>query len=329
MFQTKFGVEIEFTGITRKKAAEILANYFSFGRISETRVLDPQRRIWSIHYDGSIRAQKKVHGRLISGGNEHRCELVTPVLTYAEDMATLQDIIRRLRKAGGITNDSCGIHVHVDGASHTPRTIWNLVNLVASRNDLFYKAFRIKPERAQFCKKMDDYMVKTLNVKRPKTFDQLAEIWYAGYHQARSSHYHNSRYHFLNLHSFFSGPNHTVEFRGYNSELHAGKVRAYVLFSLAINRQALEQKYAVYKHVQDENERFAMRVYLVRIGFVGEEFKSCRDHLCSHLSGNPAWRYGSKYDVSYHRKKPKQQEQQPNNHTSSDSDDEPEEPPFS
>ena len=70
---------------------------------------------------------------------------------------------------------------------------------------------------------------------------------------------------FLNLHSFFHG-HHTVELRGFNGTLHAGKIRAYIVLALALNHQALTQKNARYKKVQEENERFAMRTYLNRIG---------------------------------------------------------------
>lgn len=103
----------------------------------------------------------------------------------------------------------------------------------------------------------------------------------------------------LNLHSFFHG-HHTVELRGFNSELHAGKVRAYIVFALAMDHQALTQKSAFYHKVQAENEKFAMRTYLNRIGFIGEEFKSCREHLYKHLDGNAAWRYGSRENVRSH-----------------------------
>ena len=72
-----------------------------------------------------------------------------------------------------------------------------------------------------------------------------------------------------------------------------------------MNHQALTQKSASYRKVQEENEKFAMRVYLNRIGFIGEEFKSCRKHLYEHLDGNAAWRYGSKENCRSRRKKPK------------------------
>lgn len=236
--------------------------------------------------------------------NTEALPVVIDILIYREDIGTLQDIVRRLRKAGGMTNDSCGIHIHLDGAAHTPRSIRNFINLIASRNDLFYKALQIEPERMGYCKKMDAYLVKRMNEKKPRTFSQLEEIWYAGYGGNRNGHYHDSRYHFLNLHCFFHG-NHTIELRGFNSELHAGKIRAYIVFALAMNHQALTQKSASYRKVQEENEKFAMRVYLNRIGFIGEEFKSCRKHLYEHLDGNAAWRYGSKENCRSRRKKPK------------------------
>ncbi len=103
----------------------------------------------------------------------------------------------------------------------------------------------------------------------------------------------------MNLHSFFHG-HHTVELRGFNGTLHAGKIRAYIVLALALNNQALTQKNARYKKVQEENERFAMRTYLNRIGFIGDEFKNCREHFYQHLSGNAAWRYGSRENVRSH-----------------------------
>lgn len=314
MLSSKFGIEIEFTGITRQQAAEVVSKYFDCGysRLHDyydTYVVTPaDGRNWKIMYDSSISCRRHEGRRSRSAGSEYSCELVSPILTYREDINAMQDIVRRLRKAGGMTNSSCGIHIHLDGAPHTPRSIRNFINLIASRNDLFYKALQIEPGRMSYCKKMDAYLVERMNSAKPKTFAQLENIWYAGYAGNRHGHYHDSRYHFLNLHCFFNG-NHTIELRGFNSELHAGKVRAYIVFALAMNHQALSQKSASYRKVQEENEKFAMRVYLNRIGFIGEEFKSCRKHLYEHLDGNAAWRYGSKENCRSHRNKPEHSEE--------------------
>lgn len=306
MLSNKFGVEIEFTGITRNRAATVVAKvvngtteHVSDGYDSYL-IKAADGRKWKIMNDSSIECSHSVNGHRTSASSLHAVELVTPILTYREDIDTLQNMVRLLRKAGGFTNGTCGIHIHLDGEPHTPRSIVNFINLVASRNDLFYKALQIKPARARYCKKMDEYLVEQINQKKPKTMAEIEDIWYSRYSESRWHHYHDSRYHFLNLHSFFNG-NHTVELRGFNSELHAGKVRAYIVFALALDHQALSQKSARYKKVQEENEKFAMRVYLNRIGFIGEEFKSCRAHLYEHLSGNAAWRYGSKENCRSHR----------------------------
>lgn len=305
MFTKKFGIEVEFTGITRKKAAETAARYLNATVTLEDdyydthRVTAPDGRVWKFMYDGSLDCQRQEGGRIISTNSKHSVEMVSPVLLYHDDIDTVQGLARRLRKAGGFTNPSCGIHIHLDGSDHNARSIHNLINLIASRNDLFYKALQIAPARMRYCKKMDAYLVERLNQQKPRTLEEIENIWYEGYSGSRNGHYHASRYHFLNLHSFFHG-NHTVELRGFNGTLHAGKIRAYIVFALAINHQALTQKNASYKKVQSENERFAMRTYLNRIGFIGDEFKSCREHLYQHLDGNAAWRYGSRENVRSH-----------------------------
>ena len=310
MFYAKFGIEIEFTGITREQAANTAANYLNGsvyhagGGYDAYYVTElPTGRCWKFVSDASLSCQRKERGRLRSASKAYSVELVSPVLTYQKDIETVQGLVRCLRKAGGFTNNTCGIHVHLDGEDHTPRSLWNFVNLVASRNDLFYKALQIPEERQRYCKKMDAYMVEKLNRVKPKTFALLEQIWYESYRESRFQHYHNSRYHFLNLHSYFHG-NHTVELRGFNSTLHAGRVRAYIVFALAMNQQALIQSRASYRKVQSDNEKFAMRVYLVRIGLSGNEFKSCRHHLYEHLDGNAAWRFGSKENCQSHRRPP-------------------------
>lgn len=305
MFTRQFGIEVEFTGITRETAADVAASYLT-ATIQNTNdyydtynVRMSDGRIWKFTYDGSIHCQKKEGRRTVPADSQYSVELVSPILLYHKDIETVQGLVRRLRKAGGFANHSCGIHIHLDGSVHTPRSIRNFINIIASRNDLFYKALQIAPERMRYCKKVDEFLVERMNEVKPKTFRQIESIWYEKYASNRNSHYHQSRYCFLNLHSFFHG-HHTVELRGFNGTLHAGKIRAYIVFALALNHQALTQKYAVYHKVQEENECFAMRTYLNRIGFIGDEFAACRRHLYRHLSGNAAWRYGSKENVRSH-----------------------------
>ena len=297
MLTTHFGIEIEFTGITREMAAIIAAAHlngtsdYEGGSYGTYSVTTADGRKWKFVSDGSISTKRKVNGRTIEAGREYSVELVSPILSYREDIETLQELVRKLRRAGAFAEKGCGIHIHLDGAAHTPQSIRNFINIVASKNDLLYKALQVEPQRMTYCKKMDSLLVEKINTKKPKTMRAIENLWYEGYSESRSAHYHHSRYHFLNLHSFFNG-HHTVELRGFNSELHAGKIRSYIVLALALNHQALTQRCASAKKPQTDNEKFAMRTYLNRIGLIGEEFANCREHLTAALSGDAAFRFG-------------------------------------
>lgn len=292
------GVEIEMTGITREKVAEVTANFLG-GKIARAydgydtyKITTPDDRVWKIMSDASIKTMKSDKGKLTAVSNrDYSVELVTPILKYDEDIEVLQELIRRLRKVGAVSDSKlqCGIHIHIGAKGHTPNTLKNLVNLMAAKEDLIYKSLEIDPARVRFCQKVNENLIETINKKRPKTLEQLADIWYSDYGvENRERHYHTSRYHGLNLHSTFTKG--TIEFRLFNGTLHAGKIRSYIVFCLAISHQALTQKSASAKRTHTDNEKYTFRCWLLRLGLIGDEFKNCRQHLMKALDGNAAWR---------------------------------------
>lgn len=289
----RFGIEIEMTGITRKKAAEVIAGYFGtesfyLGTYYKTYgAKDRQGRTWKATYDSSIIAQKKSRGRTVQAADEYKCEVVSPILTYG-DMADLQEVVRRLRHSGAFVNSQCGIHIHVDAGRYTPQTLRNLVNIIASKEDILYKALRIDPARLRWCKKTNEKLIETINRRKPQTMEALKDIWYAGSTRGRDEHYNDTRYHGLNLHSTFTKG--TVEFRLFNSTTHAGEIKAYIQFCLAVSHQALTQKKASARKTVTDNEKYAFRCWMLRLGLSGDEFKTCRLHFLKHLEGNSAWR---------------------------------------
>ncbi len=289
----RFGIEIEMTGITREKAAEVIAEYFGtesfyLGTYYKTYgAKDRQGRTWKATFDSSIIAQKKSGGRTVRAADEYKCEVVSPILTY-EDMADLQEIIRQLRHKGAFVNSQCGIHIHVDASRYTPQTLRNLVNIIASKEDILYKALRIDPARMRWCKKTNGELLEAINRRKPQTMEALKDIWYAGSTRGRDEHYNDTRYHGLNLHSTFTKG--TVEFRLFNSTTHAGEIKAYIQFCLAVSHQALTQKKASARKTVTDNEKYAFRCWMLRLGLSGDEFKTCRLHFLKHLEGNSAWR---------------------------------------
>ena len=293
------GCEVEMTCITRKAAARIAADFFGTGRFEYTgyhystwSAWDAQGREWKFMSDSSIRTQ-----------NGEACELVTPILKY-EDIETLQELIRRLRRAGARSDYTlgCGVHIHIGAQGHTPQTLRNLANIMAGHETLIAEAIKVDRRRmSQYCQTVDPDFLKQLNKKKPSTMAELADIWYnsQGCGYRRDAHYNNSRYHMLNLHATFTKG--TVEFRlfqfdppadGKKNGLHAGKLKSYIQLCLAMSQMAKEVRTASPKEQQKDNKKFAMRTWLIRLGFVGEEFATAREVLTENLSGDTAFRFG-------------------------------------
>ena len=254
--------------------------------------------------DSSIRGEQKVGDRYTSTSDpRYRVEMVTPKLTYAE-LPKFQECVRRVRTAGGKVNSSCGIHIHVDAANHNRQSLKNLIGIMYSKEDILFKALQVNESRAsRWCQKVREPMLqkaRKLSSEETKNLTQLEAIWYEG-DNGSTEHYNWTRYYALNLHSvFYRG---TVEFRCFNSTLHAGRAAAYVNLCLAISAQAIAQRSTVMRKTQSDNELFTFRVWLVRLGLNGPEFKHTRDHLLANLDGDRAWRYDKdSYDVNKKKK---------------------------
>ncbi len=293
MKEQRFGIEIEMTGLSRQRAAQVLSEYFGRpanfdgGYYGEYSVLDSQSRRWKVMSDGSIKTEKKEGRQIVSADNTYSVELVSPICRY-EDIETIQEIVRKFRQAGMIANKSCGIHIHLDASPHNANTLRNITNIMASKEDLIYKAMQVEVARErQYCKKVEQSFLDEINRKKPKTLNEVSRIWYNG-GDGHREHYHNSRYHCLNLHSVFQKG--TIEFRLFNSTTHAGKIKAYIQLCLAISAQALNQRCASRQKTRSTNEKYTFRTWLLRLGLIGDEFKTARLHLLEHLDGCIAWK---------------------------------------
>ncbi len=245
--EQNFGVEVEMTGLTRSAASQVAAEYFHHqashvgGVYDAYAVKDNEGREWKFVSDGSLNCQKKEAGRLVSASRLYSVEMVTPICTY-RDIETIQELLRKLRQNGAFVNGSCGVHIHVNAAPFTAPKLRNLVNIVASKEDMIYKALQVSQSReVNYCKRIEPSFLEEINRKKPKTMEELKSIWYHGA-DGSHEHYHSSRYHCLNLHSVFQKG--TIEFRAFNGEIHAGKIKAYIQFCLAITAQAYNQQYA-------------------------------------------------------------------------------------
>lgn len=299
MKKQTIGVEVEMYNITREKAARTIAEYFHTegtvkyigGSYSAWACKDNKGREWKITRDSSIQA----------ASDDEKAELGTPILTY-EDIPDLQEILRQLRHKGAKSDPAhmCGVHIHIGLNGHTPKSLRNLANIMASHESLLISAMRLDRNRInRYCRTVDPSFLERLNRRKPKTMEQLADIWYEGVWGSRNQHYNDSRYRMLNYHACFTHK--TIEFRcfqfanaGYGRKggLHAGELKSYIQLCLALSQMAKTVASASPKQPQVENPKYAMRTWLLRLGFIGDEFATARDILTKNLEGDTAFRHG-------------------------------------
>jgi hypothetical protein len=71
-----------------------------------------------------------------------------------------------------------------------------------------------------------------------------------------------------------------------------GEIDAYLRFAVALCEMAKRQKRVIAKEREIVNEKFTLRVFLIRLGFIGPDYRSARKILLRNLIGNSAWKYG-------------------------------------
>jgi hypothetical protein len=288
----RFGTEIEFTGLSLPQAAravaaalglpvdangECAAIRFAGGSYGTYEVTLADGRKWLLMTDGSVTGSRAGFGG----------ELVSPILTW-DDMDMVQAAVRALRTAGAKVDSTCGQHVHVDGAGFNgrPQGLVNLVNLVARQDNLLRTALGVLDARNQWCSPMNTTRLTAIRTA-PTSIRGLNQAWFDGSYtpnpKAVHGKYHHSRYHGLNLYSFFYRG--TVEFRWFNSTLHAGEVKAHICLALslvahALSASSIRADARAYPHTKGHTG-----TWLKRMGLDGDEFRNVRMHLTKRLPG--------------------------------------------
>ncbi|HEY1697930.1 MAG TPA: amidoligase family protein [Polyangiaceae bacterium] len=291
----RFGIEIETVGLSKEGAARAIASVLGgTARPSGSGwdAVATDGRVWRAVPDGSL-------------GGYHNAEIVSPILSYA-DIETLQEIVRALHTAGARADATCGIHIHIDGSRFDAKELTSLAKIVHKQERLIEAALGIQAHRLQrYCRPLDSAFIERLEARPPRTVAEVNAAWY-GRQVHAPARYDQSRYHGVNLNSYFYRK--TIEFRYFEGTTHAGKVKAYVQFCLALAAKALGAKSASSRRREYNaaTAKYDFRVFLLSLGLIGEEFKTARLHLLSGLGGSAAWK-GERRD----RRAPRNPEERP------------------
>lgn len=85
-----------------------------------------------------------------------------------------------------------------------------------------------------------------------------------------------------------------LDFPWFSSKASPEEVRTYMHFITALCELAKKQRWVTVKDKEIENEKYAFRCFLLRLGFIGDEYKEMRKILLRNLEGSSAFKHGRK-----------------------------------
>ncbi len=90
----------------------------------------------------------------------------------------------------------------------------------------------------------------------------------------------------------------TVSFPWFSGELTSEEVKAYTHLITALCDMARNQKRITAKEKETDNDKYAFRCFLLRLGFIGAEYKTERKILLRNLTGNGAFKARARREAS-------------------------------
>jgi hypothetical protein len=101
-----------------------------------------------------------------------------------------------------------------------------------------------------------------------------------------------------------------VCFTGFPQTSNPDEIKAFTQLASMMNQSALAQKRILAKEVKEENEKYAFRIWLIRLGMNGDQYKTSRKVLLRNLSGHAAFRTQDQLEAAKakHKEEGKQDE---------------------
>jgi len=84
-----------------------------------------------------------------------------------------------------------------------------------------------------------------------------------------------------------------LDFPWFKADTTPEEIKAYMDFVTALCRMAKEAKRVTGKDKPVENEKYAFRCFLLRLGFIGDDYKQSRKILLQNFIGSSAWKNGT------------------------------------
>ena len=154
---------------------------------------------------------------------------------------------------------------------HTAVSLLNLVNMLASKQHLLISAFGLTEPL------IDTNLAEDLHQRPMEDMDSFKTAWTDV--EAQRSH---------GLEMNFE--KHTLAIKLLKDNPTPDEMAAFLDLAACMNENARKLKYSSFKPAQEDNPKYAMRTWLLRLGMSGDAFKKTRKDLLARLSGSAAFR---------------------------------------
>ena len=164
-----------------------------------------------------------------------------------------------------------GYEVKLPLEGHTATSLRNFINMLASKEKLLIRSLDLARPI------LDNCFVKELGQRSELDMDSFQEIWREF-----------GKGHCLGLEMDFEKQTMAVKLIKENMEVE--EMTAFLDLVVCVNENAKRLKYSSCKPAQEDNPKYAMRTWLLRLNMSGDAFKKTRKVLLARLSGSAAFR---------------------------------------
>ena len=162
--------------------------------------------------------------------------------------------------------------VHIPAGRHNGNTLRNLINLVYTRGELINKALGTSLSAE---KGLVDHLTEIESLHTAEAFRKAVNAY--------------EEEHGPSLFGIKVTPD-EIRFSSLPETSDPDQLKAFTELAAMMNKQALEQKRIQAKRTNEENEKYAFRIWLIRLGMKGDEYKETRKILLQNLNGHTAFR---------------------------------------
>lgn len=279
----RFGVEVETIGATRTEVVDALVEEFEEAgfHVVESR---PRYSVYDTRFVDvrGVGRFKVMADSSLSMGRDFQAEVVTPVLTGNKGLYILTEyVIPAINGTDAYVDNSCGIHVHIDGSQAGGIRGLSRVAKIWYRYEKVVSTLLANGHRRRYCASMDSEFITSIVQNTPSTHAALARAWYAeeDWEEYAEAHYDSSRYRALNLHSYFYRG--TIEFRCFNGTLDTPTIYGYVALCMALVARAKALTRTTHAQRPCASGRLLCEVdrMLETLGMIGHNYDTARKAL--------------------------------------------------